>query len=341
MFDIITIGGATRDITFLTDKGRVADTPENLTEQRLLGFEYGAKIRSEEVYMNFGSGACNAAASFVKMGLNVAVCARIGDDENGKSVLANLEARKIDTSLMQKDEELNTGFSFVVINKGGEGERIIFVHKGASNNLSVGREAIKNAEWIYLTALCGDWEAELEKIYEAVTPGIAQKNRVRLLWNPGEIEIGEGKAKLAKMLGAVDILVVNKDEAIELVGSDRGMKLGNDEINDVDKLIAAIKNWGVKNVVITDGKNGACLSTQEGVFKAPALIAKQVDTTGAGDAFGAGLLAGYIITGDFEKALKFGILNSSGTVGEYGAQNGIITRQQAEEKLDIIQVERI
>ena len=44
MYDIITIGGATRDITFLTDKGKVIETPENLTEQALLCFEHGAKI---------------------------------------------------------------------------------------------------------------------------------------------------------------------------------------------------------------------------------------------------------------------------------------------------------
>jgi sugar/nucleoside kinase (ribokinase family) len=341
MFDIITIGGATRDITFLTDKGKVIETPENLTEQRLLGFEYGAKIRSEDVHMNFGSGACNAAASFAKMGLNVAICARVGNDEDGESILKNLRTRGISTDLLQKDENRNTGFSFVVINADGNGERVIFVHKGASNNLAIHKEEIKNTKWIYLAALCGDWENSLEQISETIMSGIVQKDRIRLAWNPGETEIEAGKKKLAKMLEVTDVLIVNKDEAIELVESDGEAKVNKEEFNDTNKLVEVMKGWGPEMVVITDGKNGAYFSTGEGVFKAPAFIGKQVDTTGAGDAFGAGLVAGYILTSDLEKALKFGILNSAGTVSEYGAQNGIMTREEVENNLQTIKVERI
>lgn len=336
MYDIITIGGATRDTAFLTDKGKVIETPENLTEQKLLGFEYGAKIKSEEVWMNFGGGACNAAASFARMGLNVAVCCRIGGDENGESILENLKARGINIDLVQKDDSKNSGFSFVVINRGGEGERVIFVHKGVSDNLEIHENEIGDTKWIYLTALGKDWGEGLEKISSAI-----KEKGIKLVWNPGEMQIMSGKEKLFETIKNTNILIVNKDEAIELVESDESLKLSEEELNDTSRLIEILKNWGAEMVAVTDGKNGAYLYAGNEILKAPALIGKQVDTTGAGDAFGSGLLAGFILTDDPATALKFGILNSSGTVGDYGAQNGIMTREEIENSLNAVEAERI
>lgn len=336
MADIITIGGATRDITFLTDKGRVVETPENPTEQRLLGFEYGAKIRSEDVRTNFGSGACNAAASLAKIGLDVAVCTRVGDDDEGRSILENMASRGVDTGLIQKDENKNTGFAFIVINEGGGGERVIFVHKGAATNLEIREEDIAGAGWVYLSALCGDWEEQLEKILEAV-----RDNGIKLVWNPGETEIAAGRKKLEKMLEATEIFIVNKDEAIELITGDSNTRIDAEKVDNPAELAKILKSWGPQTVVVTDGKNGACLCSGTEIFQVPAFIGKQIDTTGAGDAFGAGLLAGYVISGNFDTALKFGILNSAGTVSDYGAQNGILTREEIENSLDMVHVERI
>lgn len=336
MFDVITIGGATRDITFVTDQGRVIETPDNLTEQKLLGFEYGAKIRSDEVRMNFGGGACNAAATFSRMGLSTAVCTGIGGDENGKSILNNLRVEGVDTRLVQVNEKQNSGFSFVVVNSQGGGERVIFVHKGASSDLEIKGEEITETGWVYLSALSGGWEDDLANIVEAVEGSAAH-----LAWNPGQLEIAAGKAKLTRALYSADLFIINKDEAIELVKSDPETKLGAAELNDPARLLAVIKSWGPKVVVITDGKSGVILSTGELILKAPALLEAQVDTTGAGDAFGSGFLAGYILSGDIETALRFGVLNSSGTVTRYGAQNGILTRQETEARLDAVAVEKL
>jgi sugar/nucleoside kinase (ribokinase family) len=333
MADIITVGGATRDITFLTDKGRVIETPQNLTEQKLLGFEYGAKIRSEEVYMNFGGGACNAAVSLAKMGLPAAVCTRIGKDESGRSILENLRAGGVGTDLVQEDEKGSSGFSFVVLNKDGRGERVIFVHKGAANDLEIRSEELRGAKYIYLTALCGDWEAQLELLRLAVA-----ESGAKLFWNPGESEICAGRGKMAELLEMTSVLIVNKDEAIGLVKGDDSSGLSDEQMNYTAELLKVLKGWGPQAVVITDGKNGACLYEDGEILQAPAYIGEQVDTTGAGDAFGSGLLAGYVLTGEWETALKFGVLNSGATVTAYGAQNGILSREEAESRLGLVTV---
>ena len=252
---ITTIGGAVRDITFLTDKGKVIETPENLTEQSLLAFEYGAKIRSNEVYLNFGGGACNAAATFVKLGIETFVNCRIGNDDEGESVIKNLKRIGARTDLVQISENKKTGFALVVVNKNeGGGERIIFVYKGASDYLEIKKENINKSEWVYLTALAGDWEESLNEIDRTI-----EENKIKLAWNPGATQISAGKDKIAKLLKNTEILLVNKDEAIELVQGDGNVKLDYNEINDISILCRTIKNWGPKIVVITDGLNGAYL----------------------------------------------------------------------------------
>lgn len=334
MFDVITIGGATRDITFITDKGRVIETPENLTEQKLLGFEYGAKINSDEALFNFGGGACNTAATFSKLGLKVAVNCKVGNDDDGKAIINNLKDREISADLVQKDENKRTGFSLVVVNKNG-GDRVIFQHKGASNFLEMKSENISGkANWIYVTSLANRWKESLDEIKKAVV-----ESKINLAWNPGGAQIAGGKSNLAEYFKVTEILLINKDEAIELVQGDESVKMDFNQINDPSMLAKVIKKWGPKTVVITDGKDGAYVySGGDYVFFAPSTANIAVDSTGAGDAFGSAMVGGYIITENLESALKFGILNSGSVVSEYGAQNGILERSEIEKKLTEVKV---
>ncbi len=333
MPNIITIGSAVRDITFLTDKGKVIETPEKLTEQSLLAFEYGAKIKSDEVYLNFGGGACNAAATFIKLGIETSVNCQVGDDSEGESVVKNLNKIGIKTDLVQIGKNKKTGFALVVINEGG-GERVIFVHKGASDYLEIKKENINKSEWIYLTALAGNWEEGLNEINKAI-----EEDKIKLAWNPGATQISAGKDKLAKLLKNTEILIINKDEAIELVQSDGNVKLDYNEINDTAILCGIIKNWGPKIVVVTDGVNGAYLfGDDKNVLFSPATSKNRIDTTGAGDSFGSALVGGYMLTGNLETALKYGIINAGNVVGEFGAQNGILGKGEIEEKLRGVKV---
>lgn len=332
MYDIITIGGAARDITFVTDKGKVIETPENLTEQKLLAFEYGAKIKSEEVFFNFGGGACNTAATFAKLGLNTAVNCRVGNDDDGESMIKNLKKLEIGADLIQIDENRKTGFSLVVVNKNG-GDRVIFVYKGASDFLEVREKDISRTKWIYLTSLAGNWEEDLDEINKTV-----ENSKIKLAWNPGATQIRAGKNKLKKTLKNTEILIINKDEAIELVQGDENLKLDFNEINNVEILARNIKNWGPKIIVITDGQEGAYVYDGNSVLYSSATSEKKVDSTGAGDSFGSALIGGYILTGDLEIALKYGIINSGNVVSECGAQNGILSKDEIEKRLEDVKV---
>lgn len=88
-YDVITIGGATEDIIFYTKEGILIDNKQNLTKQKLLAFEYGAKIKIDKTFFGFGGGGANTAVSFSRFGFKTAVLTAIGDDDRGdrKSVV--------------------------------------------------------------------------------------------------------------------------------------------------------------------------------------------------------------------------------------------------------------
>ena len=334
MFNVLTIGGAARDIIFATDKGRIISTPQNLTEQKLLAFEYGAKIKSDQVYFSSGGGACNAAASLSRLGIKTAVLLRIGDDQNGTEIKNNLLREKVEVKFIQEDKKTGTSVSFIVVDK-ESGDRVIFNWRGANKKLKVESrelEALK-PKWIYLTSLSGDWEKSLAKINSFV-----KKNKIKLAFNPGSAQIKAGRKKLLEILRSTEILLLNRDEAIELALSCKKQK--NKNFNDPASLIKIIREWGPKIVIVTQGLSGAWVGDKENIYYARATSKKRIDTTGAGDAFGSGFFGGFILSGEnIKESLKYAIINSGNVVKHYGAQEGLLTLAKIKSRLNRVKIE--
>lgn len=334
MFNVLTIGGAARDIIFITDKGRIISTPQNLTEQKLLAFEYGAKIKSDQVYFSSGGGACNAAVGLSRLGIKTAALLKIGNDQNGTEIIKNLLQEKVETKFIQEDKKTGTSISFIVVDK-KSGDRVIFNWRGANSELKVKSEKLKvmNPKWIYLTSLSGDWEKSLAKINNFI-----KKNKIKLAFNPGSAQIKAGRKKLLEIFKSTEILLLNLDEAIELALSDKKQK--NKNFNDPINLIKIIREWGPKIVIVTQGLSGAWAGDKENIYYARAASKKRIDTTGAGDGFGSGFLGGFILSGEnIKESLKYAIANSGNVVRHYGAQEGLLAFAKIKSQLNKVKIE--
>ena len=75
--DVVTIGSAVKDIMFYSDEISIMKGKE-LTRQKLIGVEYGAKIELDNVHVNYGGGALNVAVGLKNFGLNVAPMVNLG-----------------------------------------------------------------------------------------------------------------------------------------------------------------------------------------------------------------------------------------------------------------------
>lgn len=323
-YDVITVGGATEDITFYTKEGVLIDNKNDILRQKLFAFEYGAKIRIDKSYSTFGGGAANAAVGLATLGFKVGTIVAVGDDDRGKSIIKNFKSRKVDTSLIHKIKGAETGFSFLMV--GPNSEHVVFSNRAANTKLEVAEKDIKNLEkskWVYITSLSGRWRSVLKNVFSA--------KGVKIAWNPGHIQLNAGAKEIGKYLLKTEILTLNKDEAIELVSSDPLHRAkGDDFLNDVKNLLTIIKDWGPRIVIVTNGKFGADAYDGEKFYHVNILKERRrLDTTGVGDAFGSTFVAGIeLFKGDILKAMKGSVKNTASVIGMQGAQNGLLTRTQ-------------
>jgi len=315
---ITTIGGATRDIMFYTDDMLLLDNKQDLLRQKLIGFEYGAKIYSKEVYLTYGGGGANAGISLASLGVKAQSILSLGDDTLAEDMMLYFRKRKLDTSLVQRNKNTISGTSFIV-NVGKAKEHVIFAYRGANNLIDLSKKIVKKIDtpWIYLTSLSGNFKPALNNIF-----GHCSRKSLDIAWNPGANQLKLGLKALAKYMKRTSVFTVNRDEALELLVSveGRGVK------NNINFILKYLHNYGQKVTVVTDGAKGAYVYDGKKKYFRPALKVKGVNTTGAGDSFGSGFVAGLIRhKWDLSKALELGVRNSNSVITKVGAQDGLLT----------------
>lgn len=333
-FDVVSIGGIVRDITFYTDKGRIIKTPDNLTAQKMIAFEYGAKINIFNTNYALGGGASNTAHVFSLLGLNTGIIARIGKDIEGESMIKKSKEDGVSVEAIQIDSALHTGFSLILCSSRKEHDHVVYTYRGANENLDIDEKILHtmDAKWYFISSMCGNnWLKTMKNII-----AYAKKKNIMIAWNPGNLQLQAGRKNIEKILKNVDVLFLNKDEAIELVLS--GVKIGKRDpafLNKTLYLLHILNEWGPKTVVITEGKKGAYALRDDKVYKAKSVKKKVVDTTGVGDTFGASFVTSLIEEPrNIERALRWGVVNSAYNLTKVGAQEGILTRQELLEKVN-------
>ncbi len=318
IYDIICLGGLTLDISLFSKEGVLIDNRQDLLKQELLAFESGAKIKVDKFHYLFGGGAANSALNFALAGFKVACVSRVGQDAAGQAIVDNLKKANVAIPFISKDKKLVSSSSFIIISTSGE--RIIFSSKSASENLTLHKSAklaISRAAWLYITSLPKNWKKLTKDLFSLKT--------VKIAWNPGALQYKGGLKAIAWFLKRTNVLLLNHDEAIELVMSDAKYEnKGPAFFNNTHKLLKIIYQYGPKIVVITKGKKGADAYDgqkiyQQKIFKKD----RVVDTTGVGDAFNSSLIAALELWDDLDLALKLAAKNASNKVGHLGAQNGL------------------
>lgn len=318
-FDVITVGGATRDVFYKITDGKVLNHKNNNGKSKFLAFENGAKIIPEQTHFSYGGGGANAAITLAKIGLKTASFISIGSEGTGDLVVENLKKKNVDTRFIKRSKKLHTAMSFILSVKSGE--RVIFTDAGANSELKfdgIKKTSLKNTKWIYLSTLKGESEKLIKDLSE-----ICSQGTVNLAFNPGETQLKEGYKKLRHILSATTIILLNKEEAQKLV-----LSSGKKKISNINQLLRDLREFGPKISVITDGKNGAYAYDGKKVYFQKAISRKVVDATGAGDAFGSTFVGGIILGFGIEKSLKMASKNANSVVQYLGSQEGLLEKSR-------------
>lgn len=318
---VICIGSASQDIFFPTQEGIILKTPDDITAQVKVAFELGGKFRVKNRYESIGGVAANVALGLARLGIEAHCYSHVGGDELGLWIKRTLEQGGVGTSLLERDATVQSDLSAIVVIT-QTGDRIIFHNRDANERLIIDSSKLEDCDWLYISALNGDWKKNLKTIHQAT-----QIHHQRIALNPGQHNLKEDPALMFHLLHDVDALFLNKDEAIELLLANRQVT-NHEHLNDEIRLVKALHHEGPRVVALTDGKRGVWATDGQGIWHAQSFEPSGVvDTTGAGDAFGSGFFSAYLKGLSMETCLRYGICNAGNVVGYFGATQGLLDEE--------------
>lgn len=307
MARIVSLGSALQDV-YLIDHDDLA--PTIIGEESIFGkILVGSKVDIDKISYEVGGGGVNSAIEFARHGHEAIIIGNISKDPAGNAITRVLDKEGIDTSYIDYMTNKSTGTSIILLDS-KHGERTILTCRGASekfDNFSPDDLDLIQPDWLYVTTLRGDMSTLLRFFEKAKSIGC------KIMFNPGVRELTETK-KLIGLLEDVDILLLNKKEASQIVP---GVLL--------TELIYHLHNM-VDTVIITDGSMGGIATNGEesyrfGIYE----DTKMKDATGAGDAFGSGFLAHLAAGKSFRSSLIYASANSTSVVSQIGANHGMLT----------------
>lgn len=306
MARIVSLGSALQDI-YLIDHDDFVGTKQGDVE-KLEQINIGSKVDIDKISFEVGGGGTNSAVTFARHGHDAVFMGNVGNDPAAQAIESLLDDEGIDTSYITHLDKQKTGVSVVLLDT-KSGERTILTYRGASakfNNLDEKALDTINPDYMYVTSLRGDMET-LKRFFEK-----AHSMGCKIMFNPGKLELRE-KKKLLELLKYVDILLVNKSEAAEIVPG-----------KILEEFITHLSAY-CKTVIITTGAMGAIATNGEETYRFGIYEDLPVrDTTGAGDSFGSGFLAHLAAGESFKDSLIFGSANSTSVVSKLGAKAGIL-----------------
>jgi len=314
MYKFIVIGEALVDTHVLIDDASLECNIDG--KNCKLCLDFARKIPITGSFQAIGGNGANVAAGIAKLGLKTGLIAAFGKDANGQIILSELEKNKVNTDYLFIDPKTISRYS-IVLNYHGERTILSYHHEMKY----VWPEQMPAVDWIYYTGLSEGFEPLQKKLLAFLD----KHPSVRLAINPGTLQMKYYPKTVDDVLVRSDILIVNLEEAEEIAGSTIKKE------KTVEALIHKLLSKGVKEVAITDAANGAWAGDAEEIWQLKAFPVKVSGKTGAGDAFSSGYMAARCLDHDIHTALRWGIANSCGVIGNLGAQVGLLDQKGIEE----------
>ena len=313
-FDVVTMGGATQDVFARTDAETVTYTRHG-DKETLIAYPLGSKILIEQLDFFIGGGGTNSATTFARQGLRTGYIGKLGKDQAGLAVFKCLKDEGIEFLGVVGGQ---TGYS-VILDSDAD-DRTILTFKGANDELRAEelREVLSalSARWLYCSSMLKESYATMLVVMRTV-----KGEGGMIAFNPSAYQVSQGLADLKEVLSLLDVLVLNKEEARLLLGRHAEPK----------ELLQQLRQAGPLIAIVTDGNKGAFLFDGERFFTIkPSPNLQVAETTGAGDAFGSGFVAGLARGFDTKQSLLLGMLNAEHVIAEVGAKNHILTREEAD-----------
>ena len=271
----------------------------------------------DSIDLVIGSSSVIFACGMARLGLRTAFVGVVGDDPMGRFMLDALRARGIDVASCRVDPDVPTGAS-VILTSGAD--RAILTAPGTMpllRDADVPEALVRRARHLHVGSLY---------LLDALRPSLAARfaaarsagltTSVDSNWDPRETWDGG----IRDILRETDVFLPNEAEARRIAG-----------MADVVAAALALAAHGPRIVAVKLGMDGAIAAERDGtVTRVPSLAVDAIDTTGAGDSFDAGFLAGFLAGRPVRDCLALGVAAGSLSTLRVGGTAGQPTLPEAE-----------
>jgi len=244
--------------------------------------------------VDYGGKGSNQAVGCARLGAKVSFVAKIGKDSFGKMALGLFRDEGIDVAHVGQTADAPTGVGFIIV-EAASGHNCITIDPGANELLTAADISQSKAAFASPALVLTQLEIPVVAAEAALVRGRAQ-GAITIL-NPAPV-----RPLPPSVLRMVDVLTPNEAEATVLAG--RSPSAVIEPVQVAQELIRR----GVKQVVMTLGEKGALIVTSVSSVHVPAISVSAVDTTGAGDAFNAGLATALAYGAGLEAAVQFAVV---------------------------------
>ena len=242
----------------------------------------GEDATAAEIVLRPGGSAANTALALTKLGVKTSMIGRTGDDAWADIALEPLVKAGVDIHYVQRDPDKPTGLIFIPVTPNGE--RTMFSYRGANLRIlasDIEPQTLANSSILHLSGYNYLVSPQKEASYRIVE--LAQDMGVDLSMDIGTVPAAQAKHELERILPLLNLIILGSDEAGDLLS-----------IQTPEEAIPALLERGVSVVAFKLGQDGCIVADRTGMYRLPALKVETVDTTGAGDAFCAGMLFAWL-----------------------------------------------
>jgi len=257
-----------------------------------------------------GGSVANTMAGIAHLKGSPSFIGKINSDNFGEMYRKSLQDINVNFSYLEKDEDLSTGASIILITP--DSERTMCTYLGISSHLSsndISENNIIDHELIFLEGYLWD-KGTSEKMFKHAI-NLAKKNKVKIAMSLSDIFcVTRHKQDFYNLLkNDLDILIGNENEINELANKKNLL----DSVNQLKELS--------KLIVITRSENGSMVIKNNEIINCKSIkVNKILDLTGAGDLFAAGFLKEYLDNSDIKKCLETGSILASKIIQKIGAR---------------------
>ncbi|AIG97176.1 MULTISPECIES: carbohydrate kinase family protein [Archaeoglobus] len=253
-----------------------------------------------------GGSAANTIVGLSRLGIETAYIGKVGSDEEGRILLADFEREGVSTDFVIRAEG-RSGTAMIFVDE--KGNRAILVDPGVNDTIAydeIDVDSARKYDLIHLTSfICKNGLDSLN----------SQKRIVEefdsVSFDPGMPYAERGLGDMEKILKNTTIFLPNRQE-IEMLFSE-------DYRTAAERCI----EMGIEIVAVKLGSEGCWIKKGDREVTVKPVSTKVVDTTGAGDAFNAGFLYGYLKGKDIEECGRLGNFVAAKCIEKYGAREGL------------------